>query len=277
MNHPVLLPKRKDFGFLKAPQEKLNFKSSSSVHRYTPGRRQEFITETCKPISLSQSINTLKLKYEFKSASLTRPFVTVSENFSSGVKLDLRKDHFDRQAYSTNKGSNVRNLKKQHHMINVYSINAKKPKTADSIRIQNGKYISKLNEMEVGNENDYHKTDCISCRFGKCLKLNQLVALRGVKKPLVVNDEYDRIRTTESLHTIDYGSKTPNNRSSEFSDYMTSGKRSRKSGMSSSLPHKKNNDETFSLHSVYRHKIEGNFDDEDDDDDVIPKLTLWLV
>lgn len=275
MNHPVLLPKRKDFGFLKAPVVKSNFKSSTSLSRYTPGKRQEFITETTKPITLTQSITTLKLKYELKSATILRPnvFESNSQHFKpdqNNIKIDLKKDHLDRNAYLSTTGTNFKNLKKQHRIVNIYSINSRKPKTADALR-RHG-LMKSLRQIQDNEEEKYCKGDCISCKFGKCLKLDQYVTFRGIKKPIDASVEYERTNTADSFRSVDFSTKTPNNRSTEFSEYF--GKRSRKSGTFSDSPSKKTTDESFDP-SIYQ-KYD-DYNDDEEDDDIIPKLTLWLV
>lgn len=257
MNHPVLLPKRKEFGFLKPPQTKTNFKSSSII-RYIPGKRQEFITQTSKPLTLSQSIKTLRISYELKSASMVNPkqYEWNSDNFRPEQKSDLKKEHYKRQAYVTDTGTNFKNLKKQHHVLNIYSIDNRKPKTADSIRSKNG-YI---NKKKIDNKNC--GGTCVSCKFGKCLKLEEFVTLKAIKKP----DDYDRIPTASSLAE----SRTRTANRSNFSDFFS--KRSRKSAQLSESTEKKTDDQ-------YENSLYQRLDDEldDDDDDIIPKLTLWLV
>ena len=253
MNHPVLLPKRKDFGFLKAPVVKSNFKSSSSLSRYTPAKRQEFMTETTKPITLTQSISSLKLKYELKSAIIPRPnvFESNSQHFKpdqNNIKIDLKKDHMDRNAYVSTTGTNFKNLKKQHRIVNIYSINSRKPKTADTLR-RHG-LMKGLRQLEDSEEEKYCKGDCISCKFGKCLKLDQFVTFRAIKKPINGNVDYERMNTADSFRSIDFSPNTPYNQSTEFSEYLT-GKRSRKSGTFSESPSKKTTEESFDA-SIYQ-------------------------
>ncbi|RNA43252.1 hypothetical protein BpHYR1_024752 [Brachionus plicatilis] len=256
MNHPVLLPKRKEFGFLKPPQTQTNFKSSSII-RYTPGKRQEFITQTAKPVTLSQSIKTLRISYELKSASMVNPrqYEWNSESFRPEQKSDLKKEHFRRQAYVTDTGTNFKNLKKQHHVLSIYSIDNKKPKTADSIRSKNG-YLRKGEKKNCGGT-------CVSCKFGKCIKLEEFVTLKAIKKP----DDYDRIPTANSLAESRTRTRTANR--STFSDIFS--RKSRKSAALSESTDIKTTENTYE-NSLYQ-----RLDDEEDDDDIIPKLTLWLV
>lgn len=252
MNHPVLLPKRKEFGFLKPPQTKTNFKSSSLI-RYTPGRRQEFITETSKPIALNQSIKALKISYELKSVSMVNPkqYEWSIDSYRPRQKNDLQNEHFRRQAYVADIGTNFNNMKKQHRILNFYSVDRRKSKTADSIRHNNSR-----------NKND-KKTcggGCVSCKFGKCIRLEEFVTLKAIKKP----DDYDRISTANSL--AESRARTANR--SNFSDFFS--KKSGKSARFSESTSKKTTDDTYE-NNLYQRS------DDDEDDDIIPKLTLWLV
>lgn len=289
MNHPVLLPKRKEFGFLKAPRDKSPFKSSSmSKVAAGSGVRQEFLsssTHSAKPINFVQSINSLKLKYELKSTHFfdnKKPLETNFDNIKvnrtgafNTIKFDLKKEHLDRQAYITSTGSNVKNLRRKHHLMNIYSLSDKLPKTASSLTSQKSyrskSFISCLKEankreeenIECENDPSRCRNDCLSCKFKKRPKQDQFVSMKNLKKPVDYNLEYERIKTMESMRSTELGTKTPQRRSTEFSDYTRT--RSRKSNF------------TDFQEKMQKTEFDHNFYDDDDDDDIIPKLTLWLV
>lgn len=152
MNNPVLLPKRREFGFLKGPKSSLtniNDLSTSVVagskNSAINTNRKNFFNEV-KPINVTYEINKLKLKYELKTPywlidskhgnqqydaqSMAKRYIdklamNKTGSFSRTELLGMTSNKLavdDKQQHpgKTTPG-NVTNMRSNHQVLNVYS------------------------------------------------------------------------------------------------------------------------------------------------------------
>lgn len=277
MNHPVLLPKRKQFGFLRGPKT-----SSTNDDNYLPAsktskldqfsfkitRTKEFITNTIKPVSspLSYEFNKLKLSYELKTPCwifdknhkndyIGKLKMNRNGSFRRGVNCD-QSCLEERQAYSYQSGTNLKNLKATHHYLNVYS-----------------KPIKPTSGLSSSANNEQHSHDhlmsqkCLVCRFKETnatsdqkSRPNESVTLEKSKitqyrsRPRLNSKEIDENKLHKSI---------------DFNSY---------DGL---LVDKSNNSDS---NFAFKKELESDFQLNDDNDELRkdnesprPKLTLWLV
>ena len=206
MNNPVLLPKRKDYGFLKAPPSLKSLKlvninastdnlpsnlinrsnlpnymrfrlatSKSTGHGASGGGgisavaaaastpKKDYITHTTKPLNhlITHKLDNIQIKYELKSPNFSnsspthghqravttktnaafnlnnnnntnnsnsttppntsnsnpRPADLVPHRAATLQNIDFKREHLNRQAYTTETGTNFYNLQRQHSFL----------------------------------------------------------------------------------------------------------------------------------------------------------------
>jgi hypothetical protein len=173
MYHPVLLPKRNKFGFLRGPKPSLNINESptektSTSYEHLPKIKQtnynetnRYITNSIKPIRYK--LDELNVSYELKTTSWqnnqdsyrlsSRKTTTTPPETAESWPPDLSTHLEQKQAYVPRRGSNVQNLK-NHHFLNVISYH--KNNANNNV---NNHY---LNHHNCGKSSS---NKCLVCRF----------------------------------------------------------------------------------------------------------------
>lgn len=173
MYHPVLLPKRNKFGFLRGPKPSLNINESSTEKTSTSyehlpkiktnhNETNRYITNSIKPIRYK--LNELNVSYELKTTSWqnnqdsyrlsSRKTTTTPPETAESWPPDLSSHLEQKQAYVPRRGSNVQNLK-NHHFLNVISYH----KNSNANNNVNNHY---LNHHNCGKSSS---NKCLVCRF----------------------------------------------------------------------------------------------------------------
>lgn len=208
MYHPVLLPKRNKFGFLKGPNPKLLTTSNERIENVSiplpivpPPKR--YITSAIKPVSYR--LEELKVSYELnKYDNSRRSQMNIKKAETPGGSIWSELEHLeDKQTYVPRRGANVQNLKNQH-FLNVISYVKANPENKNNHHHRSQKSSSK----------------CLVCRFllnSKTIRDKKLE--EEMNKP--ISAKGDRLlssRFRDSLIFEENPVKPPNSRESNDSE-----------------------------------------------------------
>lgn len=331
MNNPVLLPKRKDYGFLKAPHN-LPKIVPSSTGPFKITTKKGYIAQTCKPINIIQKLGNLQIKYELghanfhdfsiphstisstnspsdklvnantntekniypstttaKSAKLSQPDQYVHQStppslgLRSNTMVNLKAEHAKRQTYLPETGVNFPNLLRQHSTLNFPARSIRKSRTPTSSTLSsnhNEMFNIKPDYSYLKNEAvrikdcyscgvmNYYDNNCLTCKFRS--KLMDVYAPKYLKSKKFFN-QLERQHTISAIRSnkyLDDNLESYSTFKKSTNDLDDKSNENKSSNQIDDLNKEQTNDKKSN-----NNEPNGN----EEDDDVIPKLTLWLV